>query len=254
MSDRLAVPLDPLRADPSRSVVLTDFDGTLAPIVTDPAAARPVDGAVDVLGELAGRYRTVAVVSGRPAAFLATVLPPAVEVVGLYGLERVADGALVDHPDAVRWRPIVAAAAAAAVAELPDTVLVEPKGLSLTLHFRTAPAHERDVQRWAARREETDGLVVRPAKMSLELHPPIAVDKGTVVHELADGAAGVCFLGDDVGDLPAFAAVAGLRKAGVRTASIAVRTGEAPAEVLAAGDVVVEGPAGALEVLRALLP
>lgn len=253
MSDRLAALLDPLRADPAGSVVVTDFDGTLAPIVTDPTAARPIDGAIDVLAHLAGRYRTVAVVSGRPAAFLATLLPPTVDVVGLYGLERLSDGELVDHPDAARWRPIVDAASAAAVAELPDAVLVEPKGLSLTLHFRTAPAFERDVQRWATRREETDGLVVRPAKMSLELHPPIAVDKGTVVHELAEGATGVCFLGDDVGDLPAFAAVAGLRAAGVHTASIAVRTGEAPAEVLAAGDVVVEGPAGALDVLRALV-
>lgn len=252
MPDRIESLLAPLRADPPGAVVLTDFDGTLAPIVADPTAARPVVGAVEVLADLADRYRTVAVVSGRPAGFLASLLPPTVQVIGLYGLERVAGGELVDHPEAGRWRPVVEEAVAAALAELPGDVLVEPKGLSLTLHYRTAPAYERDVQRWATRREETDGLVVRPAKMSVELHPPIAVDKGTVVHELAAGARAVCFLGDDVGDLPAFAAVAGLRDDGLHTASIAVRTGEAPPEVLAAGDVVVEGPDGALEVLRAL--
>lgn len=250
--DRLASLLEPLRADPASAVVVTDFDGTLAPIVEDPAAACPVDGAVDVLDALAARYRTVAVVSGRPVAFLASVLPPAVELVGLYGLEHQRAGETVDHPDAVRWRPIVEAATRAAVAELPAAVLVEPKGLSLTLHFRTAPAYEQEARRWARRREEVDGLVVRPAKMSVELHPPIAADKGTVVRRLAEGARSVCFLGDDVGDLPAFAALGGLRADGLDTVSVAVRTAEAPPEVLAAGDVVVDGPEGALDVLRRL--
>lgn len=250
--DRLASLLAPLRADPGAGVVITDFDGTLAAIVEDPAAARPVDGAVEVLDELATRYRTVAVVSGRPVAFLARVLPPAIELVGLYGLEHRRGGEAADHPDAARWRPIVEAATAAAVAELPGAVLVEPKGLSLTLHFRTAPAYEQDVHRWARRREEVDGLAVRGAKMSVELHPPLAVDKGTVVHRLADGARSICFLGDDVGDLPAFAALAALRAAGLDTVAVAVRTTEAPAEVLAAGDIVVDGPEGALGVLRAL--
>ena len=71
----LARLLAPLRSEPSRSVLLFDFDGTLSPTVTDPAAARPADGAVDLLLALAERYRTVGVVSGRPASFLEPILP-----------------------------------------------------------------------------------------------------------------------------------------------------------------------------------
>lgn len=244
--------LAPLRADPTSAAVLCDFDGTLAPIVADPAAARPVEGAAEVLAALAERYATVAVVSGRPAAFLRSVLPATVELVGLYGLEWVRDGEVVDHPEARRWRPVLAAAAEAARAELPPGVLVEPKGLSLTLHYRTAPDLATLVEAWAGARAAADGLDARPAKMSVELHPPVGVDKGSTVRALAAGMRAVCFLGDDVGDLPAFAVLADLRAAGVATVGVAVRSAEAPAEVLAAGDVVVDGPTGALEVLRRL--
>jgi trehalose 6-phosphate phosphatase len=250
--DRLAELLAPIRSDPSTAAVLTDFDGTLSPIVDDPAAARAADGAVDALVDLATRYRTVAVISGRPVSFLRTVLPDSLELVGLYGLEWFRGGREVDHPEAVPWRSVVGRATDAAVAELPAEVLVEPKGLSLTLHYRTAPDQEEHVERWAATRAAIDGLVVHPAKMSVELHPPLAIDKGTTVRALVTGLRAACFVGDDVGDLPAFAALADLRAAGVATASVAVRSGEAPDEVLDAADVVVDGPAGAVEVLRAL--
>ena len=250
--DRLAALLAPIRADPSSAAVLTDFDGTLSAIVDDPAKARPVDGAVDALLDLADRYRTVAVISGRPVSFLREVLPESLELVGLYGLEWLRGGEAVDHPEAVPWRPVVGRATEAALEELPADVLVEPKGLSLTLHFRTAPEHEELVERWAATRAAIDGLVVHGAKMSVELHPPVAIDKGTTVRALAAGLRAACFIGDDVGDLPAFAALAGLRETGVATASVAVRGAEVPPEVLAAGDVVVDSPAGAVAVLRAL--
>jgi len=245
--------LAPLRADPATAAVLCDFDGTLSPIVADPTAARPVDGATEVLDALAARYRVVAVVSGRPVSFLRTVLPPSVELNGLYGLERVHRGEPVDHPEALRWRPVVTRVADRAVAELPPGVLVEPKGLSLTLHFRQHPDLAGDVEEWASATAAGEGLDVRGAKMSVELHPPVAVDKGTVVHALADGCRAVCFLGDDVGDLPAFAALGALRRDGVATAGIAVRTPDVAPEVLDAADVAVDGPGGALEALRALL-
>ena len=62
----------------------------------------------------------------------------------------------------------------------------------------------------------------------------------------------VCFLGDDVGDLPAFDALDRLAAAGVHTVRVAVSTEEAPQEVLERADVVVDGPAGALAVLERL--
>ena len=59
----------PLRAQPDRSVLLFDFDGTLSPVVDDPAAAVALPGVPERLERLAASYRLVGAVSGRPVAF-----------------------------------------------------------------------------------------------------------------------------------------------------------------------------------------
>ena len=243
--------LAPLLADPARAAVLTDFDGTLSPVVDDPAAAAGLPGTADVLRALTGRFAVVAVVSGRPAGFLLDRLGPGLRLSGLYGLEEVdADGHLTVAAAAAGWAPVVAGSIAAAVAALGP--LVESKGLSLTLHHRTAPERAAEVRAWAAAEAARTGLVVRPAKASVELHPPVDVDKGTVVLAAAAGLDAACFLGDDVGDLPAFDALDRLATAGVRTVRVGVRTEEAPPDLLARADLVVDGPEGALAVLRHL--
>ena len=81
--------------------------------------------------------------------------------------------------------------------------------------------------------------------MSWELRPPVPTDKGTVVAGLAAGLRAVCFVGDDTGDLPAFGVLGQLRAGGVDTLAVAVGGPETPPEVLAAADLVVDGPAGA---------
>jgi trehalose 6-phosphate phosphatase len=55
----------------SEVALCLDFDGTLAPIVKNPDDARPLPGLLELLAALAGRFAAVALVSGRPAAFLA---------------------------------------------------------------------------------------------------------------------------------------------------------------------------------------
>jgi trehalose 6-phosphate phosphatase len=230
--------------------VLTDFDGTLAPIVDDPSAAEPLPGAADVLRRLSRRYARVGVVSGRPVAYLLDRLGPGLWLSGLYGLEAVEGGRFVEAPFAERWRPVVAGVVASAVARFGDAV--EDKGLSLTLHFRRRPTREPEVRAWAEAEATRTGLVVRPAKASVELHPPLDVDKGTVVEGAAAGLAAVCFLGDDVGDLPAFRALDRLAAAGVHAVRVVVGTSETPEEVVAHADLVVDGPEGALALLRSL--
>jgi trehalose 6-phosphate phosphatase len=130
---------------------------------------------------------------------------------------------------------------------------VESKGLSLTLHYRGRPDLEPAVRVWAEEQATRSGLVVRSAKMSFELHPPIAADKGTALRELTGGLQAVCFIGDDLGDLPAFDQLDVLQASGVSTVRAAVRSDESPAELLERADIVVDGPAGAAELLRALL-
>lgn len=255
-------PLAPLAASPGTSGILTDFDGTLAPIVGDPAAAEPLDGAVDVLHSLARRYARVAVVSGRPASFLSEHLELAcggresgLLATGLYGLETAEGDTVTSHPDAPRWRPVVSATADLADEEAPRGVFVERKGLSMTLHYRGNPVAEVWCRRWALEQAEQTGLVLHSARMSEELRPPIPVDKGTVVAGLASGLKAVCFLGDDLGDLPAFAALKELQRVdgGLTAVTVAVRSTEAPPDLLEQADLVVDGPPGALSLLRTLL-
>jgi trehalose 6-phosphate phosphatase len=243
--------LEPLRAAPARSGVLTDFDGTLAPVVDDPAAARGLPGTVEVLRALTARYAVVAVVSGRPASFLLDRLGPGLRLSGLYGLEEVsADGASRVADDATAWSSVVADVAVRARDELGD--VVEPKGLSLTLHFRVVPERAGEIRSWAAAEAARSGLVVRSAKASVELHPPVAADKGTVLTTAVTGLEAACFLGDDVGDLPAFRALERLRTTGFHGVAVAVRTAESPPELLDRADLVVDGPEGALAVLHHL--
>ena len=129
---------------------------------------------------------------------------------------------------------------------------VESKGLSLTLHYRTHPELEAEVQSWAEAQAARSGLVVRPARMSIELHPPIDSDKGTALSGLAEGLEAVLYMGDDAGDLPAFAALDALAERGVHTVKVGVASEEGPPELSERADLVVEGPEGALELLRSL--
>ncbi|MGH9078242.1 MAG: trehalose-phosphatase [Acidimicrobiales bacterium] len=249
--DRL---LAPFLADPARSAILTDFDGTLAPVVDDPLAARELPGVIEVLAALVGRYALVAVVSGRPLAFLQERLAGAggLALTGLYGLERSWGPAVDVHPDAERWRPLVARVAEAAGRGAPAGVGVEHKGLAVTLHVRTAPGHAGWVARFAEEQAGLTGLEVHRGRLAVELRPPVAIDKGTVVAALAAGWQAVCYLGDDWADLEAFSGLAALRAGGVATVAVAVSSPEAPPELLAGADLVVDGPAGALDLLRAL--
>lgn len=248
--------LRPLCARPAEAALFVDFDGTVAPIVEDPATARPLPGVPVVLGALAARLGLVAVVSGRPAAFIVDALGhlPGVRLAGLYGMEEVADdGEIRVSPDAERWRPAVVEAIGAAVTDAPAGAEVEPKGLSVTLHWRRAPEAEAWARDLAARLRARTGLVPHPGRMSLELRPPLATDKGSVVRRLAAGHAAVACFGDDLGDLPAFAALDELAADGVAVARVAVVDPETPPEVAEAADVVVAGPEGALSLLGALL-
>lgn len=242
-----------LRAEPGSTALLLDFDGTLAPIVDDPAAAAPLPETPAVLEALAAVYGLVAVVSGRPVAYLQHHLPDSVTLVGLYGLERVRGGAVEPVPGAERWRPVIDDVAAAAVAELPEEVGVEHKGLSLTLHVRQHPELAQSVARWAASASERSGLHVRRARMSAELHPPIGADKGTVVDGLVEGCTAACFIGDDVGDLPAFDALDRLAARGGTAVRIVVQSPETDPVLLARADALVAGPDAVLALLRALV-
>ena len=237
--------------------MITDFDGTLSPIVLDPDQARPMAGAVELLHQLAVRYARVVVVSGRPARFLAEQLRvadcPRLVAFGLYGLEWTDGEAIVEHVDAGPWREVIADSVAAARRDAPDDVTVEHKGLALTLHVRVAPKEADWAAGWVVDRAAATGLVVHPARKSYELRPPVSIDKGTVVADLVDGMGAACFIGDDLGDLPAFDALdVAAERDGLAPLRVAVRSAEAPPDLLERADLKVDGPPGVLDLLSRL--
>jgi trehalose 6-phosphate phosphatase len=238
----------PLVRDPRHSALCLDFDGTLSGIVADPVGARPWPGVVPLLTNLARRFGLVAVISGRPPDFLHQALgsPAGVRLIGLYGLGQVG-------PDVRSWEPAVAAAEKRARAQAPPGVYVEPKGLTVTLHWRQAPEAGPWAAAFAKSEEQRHGLRSYPGRLSLELRPPVEVDKGTVVHALVGGMRALAVFGDDLGDLPAFDAARELAGEGVAVALVAVTDAESDDRVAAAADVVVEGPAGAVALLEQLV-
>lgn len=240
--------------------VLADFDGTLSPIVTDPALARPVPGVAEALERLAWRGVTVAIITGRAPLDARAMLGAAgLLIVGNHGTEWLRPGSETAttglDPAEIR------ASLATALDRLPrlDGVPVEDKGLSASVHYRNAA--EPEAARAAILEGLGDvgelGLELRHGRMSVELRPVGAGDKGTAAREVVarHGLRGVVVLGDDVTDLDMFLALTELRDAGrLRVAVIGVGGGggEVPASVAEAADVVLDGPEQAAALLDAL--
>ena len=254
-----------LLEDPRHAVLATDFDGTLAPIVADPADARPAEGAIDALARLAPLVGRIVIVTGRPVDSMRDISglseQPAlgsVTVLGHYGLERWEVGAgAVTRPlpdkglDLVRRElPALLAGRAGAA--------IEDKAHSVAVHTRNAPdagatfrALRSPLHDLAARA----GLEAVDGRYVVELRPA-GLDKGHALHAFVAEAPTSCvvFCGDDLGDLPAFATVRELRElrdGGMPGLTVASASEEVD-EVAAAADLVVGGPAGIVAFFRSL--
>jgi trehalose 6-phosphate phosphatase len=237
-----------------------DFDGTLSAIGPDPEKVRPVEDAPEALAALVGRCGYCAVVSARPVAFLAAQLHavPGLVLHGLYGLESSADGGatVTTLPQAAPYRPVIDEAARAAAADLPGA-LIEHKGLSCAVHYRNAPELADAAQGWAEEYAARHGLKVQRGRMVVELKPPVERDKGHVVREVLEerpDLVGGWFFGDDLGDRPAFAALA--ERAARPPAFAAVRVAIANPEgdpLAGLADLVLDRPDEVPGMLRRLL-
>ncbi|MEU6096607.1 trehalose-phosphatase [Streptomyces sp. NPDC047079] len=257
--------LDAILTRPERAVLAFDFDGTLAPIVPDPDQARAHPDAVPALAALAPKVASVAVVTGRPAGV-------AVRHGGFAGVPGLDHLVVLGHYGAERWEartgtvsaPAPHPGVAAVRAELPGFLdeigawrgtWIEEKGRAVAVHTRRADDPQAAFE--ALREPLADlatrhGLIVEPGRMVLELRPP-GMDKGVALldHVREIGAGVVMYAGDDLGDLPAFAAVDKLRSDGVP--GLLVCSGsEEVTELADRADLVVDGPEGVVGLLRAL--
>jgi trehalose-phosphatase len=188
------------------TLVVLDFDGTLAPIVDDRDAACLSPGARAALARLARRY-PVAVLSGRGVADVRARLG-GVEVawvVGSHGLEWPGEAAA--H---LVWRALVAGWADTLARRLAglEGVELEVNPFTLSVHYRQSPRPQEAAAAVAAATADLPGAAVVPGKMVVSLLPAGAGDKGTALQRLVAlaGARRVLFLGDDVTDEAAFGA------------------------------------------------
>ena len=259
--DRL---LAPLRAGPTSAAIVSDVDGTLAPIVERPEDARVPPEPRALLAALAQRFGLVACVSGRRALEARSLVGlDELTYVGNHGLEQLNPG------DA---EPVVAPKvlqAAAAVEEFSGRHLdrspleslglrIEDKGPIRALHWRGAAdeqAAEAAAQELAAR-AVCSGLEARWGRKVLELRPALDIDKGTALVDLLSPPTveSALYAGDDRTDVDAFRALSAMRDDGALSASVAVgiATPESPAEISSEADLIVSDPPGFWAILRRL--
>lgn len=212
-SDELSEALAAAARSP-QLLVACDYDGTLAPIVDDPAAAHPIRAAMTALRGLALVPDTsVSVISGRALRDLAllTRLPDEVHLVGSHGSEfephdtgRLGQAEIALLHDVTREM--------LAIASNYPGCSVEPKPVGAAFHYRRADAHvgataAAEVLAGPARRA---GVHVREGKAVVELSV-VDTDKGAALDRLRSilGADTVIFLGDDATDEDAFARLRG---------------------------------------------
>ncbi len=258
--------LEPLRSDPSHSAVLLDIDGTLAPIVRHATDAHVPEATRTLLIEIAKRYRLVGCISGRRAASARQVVAiGSIAYVGNHGGELLRAGATrpeVD-PELEAWAARVRAFAARAdTAELQRLrVRSEDKYAIAAFHWRGAPdeAGAASAVREIAARAQEEGLAVHWGRKVLEVRPPVVLDKSLGVATLlsADGSAfgAALYVGDDTTDLDAFRGLRALAQSGsiAHALCVAVRSEEAPRELIEQADLALDGPDGVRELLEALL-
>ena len=232
--------LERLAAEPERAALLLDVDGVLAPIVAVPQDAAVPPETQAELRRLHERYALVACVSGRSGA-------DARRVVGLDELVYVGEHGLELEPEAAAWAERLQQFTATV-----DWEDVERKPLTVSFHYRRAEDEDEALTMLnaVATRARHEGYVARFGRKVLELRPPVAAHKGTAVtHLLGERSLErALYAGDDTTDLDAFNALGDL-ELGVR---VAVASPEGPVELREAADVIVDGPAELLQLLRRL--
>ena len=198
------------------SLLLLDYDGTLAGFRIDRFSARPWAGVSELLDAIQKQEKTrIAVVTGRPATEIPPMLAldPAPEVWGLHGAERL-------YPDGRREMEVQTPAVRQALQSLRKRLkrdalggLFEDKPNAAVMHWRgRTPEQAREIERRAREIFEPlakmDGLRLLKFEAGLELRA--GRDKGGAVREIireSEAGAPVTYLGDDLTDEAAFKAV-----------------------------------------------
>lgn len=256
-----AASLGPLREEPTRSAILTDVDGTLAPIVERAEEAEVPAAARAVLERLSERYALVGCISGRQAAEARRLVGlDSLAYAGNHGLELLLPGSAAPEPDpSVAGRETEAAEFLGGLEDgrLEEVELrIEDKGPIQALHWRgsadeaVAESRAREIAQAAGKA----GLEPRWGRKVLELRPAGGGGKdGAVASLLADERLDrATYAGDDRTDLDAFGRLRELREEGrlVAAVCVGVLSPEGPAQLAEEADLCVTGLDGWLAMLE----
>jgi len=247
-----------LRARPS--ALITDVDGTLSPIVSSPQEAEVLPECRGALAKLAGSLDLVAVVSGRQVEDVRRMVGlDQLTYIGNHGLESWsrADG---HQNKAVSYTSTMAGVLRMLKDKLKslEGIHLEDKGTVVSIHYRTSPQPASARQVIFEAIEETpaiSGLAIKEGKKVIEIRPPLAINKGTAVTELAKAyrLKGILYLGDDLTDIDAFRVIRELHETGdILGLSVGVGGTEATDELAAASDILLPGPEAAARFLQVL--
>ncbi|MEE8143368.1 MAG: trehalose-phosphatase, partial [Planctomycetota bacterium] len=207
-------------------LVASDFDGTLAPIVSDPNHAFPQRETMVALKALAAMPNThVALISGRALRDLATLTgsPDAIHLVGSHGSEFDPGFAAFLPPQTLqRLEQVVMKLEE--IADQACGVIIERKPASVAFHYRNVVDVEEAqalVQAVLGGPATQPGIYQRNGKKVIELSV-VATDKGEALKKIRSrvGASVAIYLGDDETDEDAFGTLSG--------PDLAVKVGDGP--------------------------
>ncbi len=202
----------------SNLLIFLDFDGTLAPVVNDPALASMPPQTLLALTSLAALEKvSLAIISGRGLADLkARVGMPALIYAGNHGLEISGPGLYFIQPDAAKRVQALGELLGdlqTRLAHIPG-VQVENKGLSASVHYRRAPAGGlREIHQLTNAAVSASGglFQMSPGLQVYEIRPRVRWHKGEAVNWIraawAKRNALAMYVGDDVTDEDAFLAL-----------------------------------------------
>lgn len=260
----LADAVAPLLAEPQRAAVLFDVDGTLAPIVRHAEDAHVPEPTRAPLIRIAKTYGLVACVSGRRAATARRIVSlGSISYVGNHGAEVLRGGRTEVELDreVAAWSGRVHRFFDAALDrnELRRLrVRGEDKDAIVAFHWRGAPdeAAAEVAVRAVAAEAESAGFHTHWGRKVLEVRPPVELSKGRGIDALLREADvdTALYAGDDMTDLDAFRALRSAVADGrlAHAVCVGVASDETPAELEAAADVLVDGPAGVRAMLELL--
>lgn len=253
-----------LAADPARTLLALDFDGTLAPIVDDPEKAHAHPRSLAAFARLGALLGNVVLITGRPVetalrlgGFAGVAGLENMVILGQYGVERwdAATGDIVSPP--------VPAGVGELLAILPDWlagrdqggVRIEDKGRAFVLHTRGLTNADEMLDSLLdplAALAAEHGLVAEPGRHVIEVRAADC-DKGAALRGIVEqtGMDNIIFAGDDIGDLPAFFVAEELREEG-HTALLVCSASVEQDALLEHADLVLAGPEAVADWLEGL--